>query len=174
MRHGKKFLSGKAFWMAAAWCVCQAPPAAAQSADPPRSRTAVSRSDSADKIRQFLLVPVSPGTEVSIDLPVQFRLNSAELTAESERLVERIAEAVSHASLAERRFRVEGHADSSGPAAHNQRLSQRRAESVYNVLVLRSVPIDRLEVQGYGETRPLPGMDSRDPRNRRVEVVRLN
>ena len=106
-------------------------------------------------------------------MPLQFRLNSAELTAEARSLAGRIAEAVSHASLAGRRFRIEGHTDSSGSDAYNLALSRRRAESVYDFLVLRGAPVERLSAEGYGEMRPLPGTTPSDPRNRRVEVVRL-
>ena len=165
-----------AFSTAVVFCVCWT--AAGQSAAEPRSRTTVSRSASAGEMRQILVTAASPGgtspgPEVSIVIPLQFRLNSAELTAEARGLLERLAEALRDESLAGRRHRIEGHTDSSGAAAYNLKLSQRRAESVYDFLVLRGIPVGRLDAQGFGETRPLPGMSPEDPRNRRVEIVRL-
>ena len=169
----KAFSRRKALWTALGAAACRAVPAAAQSAPAPRSRTAVSRSASAGEMRNLLAVSKNPGTEVSIDVPLQFRLNSADLTAEARSLAGRIAEAVSHDSLAGRRFRIEGHTDSSGSDAYNLALSRRRAASVYDFLVTRGVPIERLSAEGYGEMRPLPGTAPSDPRNRRVEIVRL-
>ena len=66
-----------------------------------------------------------------------------------------------------------GHADRSGPAAHNDRLSARRAQSVRSQL--QQLGIDPLSVATFarGETDPLvPTADGvREPQNRRVEIV---
>ncbi len=69
---------------------------------------------------------------------------------------------------------IDGHADSTGPAAYNQRLSERRANAVMGYLV-NSVGIDpsRLTAVGYGETRPAYPNDTDEHRaiNRRVEFT---
>ncbi len=72
--------------------------------------------------------------------------------------------------------RVEGHCDSRGDAAHNLDLSQRRAESVVTFLVERGVPRERLEAQGFGETRPIADNGTAKGRaaNRRVEFHIVN
>lgn len=69
------------------------------------------------------------------------------------------------------RVRIEGHADSTGPADYNQGLSLRRAEAVRKYLVDRGVSITRLSVVGKGESEPLVSNDTRAGRavNRRVE-----
>ena len=66
-----------------------------------------------------------------------------------------------------------GHADRSGDAAYNQRLSQRRAEAVAAELVRDGVARGNISVQAFGESRPLvPTADNvREPQNRRVEIV---
>ena len=66
-----------------------------------------------------------------------------------------------------------GHADRSGSAQYNQRLSQRRADAVAAELVARGVPRNIIMVSAYGESRPLvPTADGvREPQNRRVEIV---
>jgi hypothetical protein len=46
------------------------------------------------------------------------------------------------------------HCDYKGNDAYNQRLSQRRAESVVNYLIEHGVKEDRLTAVGYGESRP--------------------
>ncbi len=67
---------------------------------------------------------------------------------------------------------VQGHTDSTGPAAFNQELSERRARSVLDFLVEHGVPRGRLAVQGFGISRPIASNDSAEGRraNRRVEV----
>ena len=69
--------------------------------------------------------------------------------------------------------RIEGHTDSSGDPAHNQRLSQRRAESVVGYLTGKGIAGDRLAAKGFGADVPLETNDSADgrERNRRVEFV---
>ena len=68
---------------------------------------------------------------------------------------------------------IEAHTDSMGPEAYNQGLSQRRAESVIDVLVNRfGIASSRLIPRGYGESRPIASNDTEQGRaeNRRVMV----
>jgi OOP family OmpA-OmpF porin len=71
------------------------------------------------------------------------------------------------------RLQIEGHADETGGAAFNQRLSERRAARVRDALVALGAAPDRIAVEGFGNTRPLvPGRDEAAlQKNRRVEIV---
>lgn len=46
------------------------------------------------------------------------------------------------------------HTDYKGSTAYNQRLSQRRAESVINYLIAHGIAVDRLTPKGYGKESP--------------------
>ena len=50
---------------------------------------------------------------------------------------------------------VSGHADRLGSAKYNQKLSERRANSVKAFLVSKDVPASRIEAFGKGETQPV-------------------
>jgi len=69
-------------------------------------------------------------------------------------------------------FTVAGHTDSTGPEAYNQKLSERRANSVKTWLVNNGVAASRLDTIGYGETSPKYDNGTREGRklNRRVEI----
>jgi len=71
------------------------------------------------------------------------------------------------------RIEVAGHTDSSGTARYNAGLSQRRAQNVAAELVRLGVPRAAINVQGFGESRPLvqTAQGVREPQNRRVEIV---
>ena len=73
------------------------------------------------------------------------------------------------------RFRIEGHTDDQGGAATNASLSDRRAAAVKAWLTRQGVDAQRLEVKGFGSTKPLGSNDSPEGRanNRRVEFARL-
>ncbi|PXW94423.1 outer membrane protein OmpA-like peptidoglycan-associated protein [Sphaerotilus hippei] len=73
----------------------------------------------------------------------------------------------------QRKAMVEGFTDSVGSDAHNQALSDRRAEAVRTALVGMGIGSERLTSQGYGEAHPVAGNDSAGGRqmNRRVEIV---
>ena len=170
--NGRRRRVGKALAWVVLWACCvQA--AIGQSDETARSRTTVSHTATAERIRQILTVPAGSGTEVSLVAPVPFRFGSAVLTSVAEALLGRLADAMLHESLAGTRFVLEGHTDASGSDAYNLGLSERRAESVFEFLVLRGVALERLRVKAYGESRSLPGVDPYDSRNRRVEVVRM-
>ena len=49
---------------------------------------------------------------------------------------------------------IGAHCDYKGSAAYNERLSQRRAESVVNYLIQGGIVADRLVAKGYGESQP--------------------
>jgi outer membrane protein OmpA-like peptidoglycan-associated protein len=70
------------------------------------------------------------------------------------------------------RIRIEGYADSTGSARHNEELSQRRAESVRSVLVGRGVKDQQVTALGMGDTRPVSTNATAAGRakNRRVEL----
>jgi OOP family OmpA-OmpF porin len=66
---------------------------------------------------------------------------------------------------------IQGHTDSTGPMAWNMTLSQRRAESVKELLVSLGVEADRLTANGYGPNEPMASNDTPEgrARNRRVD-----
>jgi outer membrane protein OmpA-like peptidoglycan-associated protein len=70
---------------------------------------------------------------------------------------------------------VEGHTDSTGSESYNQQLSERRANSVKNLLIQRGVQAYRINILGYGESRPVATNATPEGRqmNRRVEI-RIN
>lgn len=67
---------------------------------------------------------------------------------------------------------VEGHTDVRGTDAYNMKLSQRRADSVYNYLLQRGVAAKRMDTVAYGRSQPLvPNTSEANMyKNRRVEI----
>lgn len=73
----------------------------------------------------------------------------------------------------QRNVLVEGFADSTGSTAHNQELSERRANAVRAALQDLGVAPGRIAVRGYGESYPVAANDTAQNRqlNRRVEII---
>lgn len=67
---------------------------------------------------------------------------------------------------------VSGYTDDRGSRAYNQKLSQRRAESVKTYLVNKGIAAERITAKGYGVDKPVADNKTRAGRamNRRVEV----
>lgn len=70
---------------------------------------------------------------------------------------------------------VVGHTDSDGTASYNQRLSERRANAVADVLLDGGVPSGRIRAFGRGEDQPVASNLTPEGKrqNRRVEIVIL-
>ena len=70
------------------------------------------------------------------------------------------------------KFSVEGHTDSDGSDAYNQKLSDERANVVKQALIQRGVNGDNLEAVGFGETAPVATNATAKGKaeNRRTEV----
>ncbi len=76
----------------------------------------------------------------------------------------------------ENKILIEGHTDSYGSNAYNKKLSEKRAQAVFNILVSKyAVDSKRLETVGYGEEKPLADnkTDAGREQNRRVEIIIL-
>jgi len=67
---------------------------------------------------------------------------------------------------------ITGHTDSTGPAAYNQTLSEKRAQDVADYLAGKGISADRMMVSGKGESMPVADNGTKSGRadNRRVEV----
>lgn len=67
---------------------------------------------------------------------------------------------------------VHGHTDSTGSEAHNQRLSERRADAVRDYFIKQGISGERIRAKGFGETMPVASNDTAEGRamNRRVEL----
>ncbi|MEN0075239.1 MAG: OmpA family protein [Paracraurococcus sp.] len=118
-----------------------------------------------------VVAPAAPAPAVARTYLVFFDWDKATLTERARQIIAEAAGASRRVQST--RIEVAGHADRSGSAAYNQRLSQRRADAVAAELVRQGVSRSEIAVSAYGETRPLvPTADGvREPQNRRVEIV---
>lgn len=70
---------------------------------------------------------------------------------------------------------IEGHTDSDGNDASNQKLSEERAAAVKNALIELKIDGSRLETKGWGESKPIDDNSKHEGKanNRRVEFVKI-
>lgn len=102
---------------------------------------------------------------------IHFAFDSSKLSADSQSTLSTVAQRlVANSDVA---VRIEGYTDSTGTAAYNKRLSQRRADSVARYLTSQGVDASRLTTMGYGESHPVASNATRAGRaqNRRVEIA---
>ncbi len=73
-------------------------------------------------------------------------------------------------------FEIAGHTDNIGSIAYNQRLSNRRAKSVYNYLTTKGINPSHLTPRGHGELKPIATNKTPEGRrlNRRAEMKRIS
>lgn len=105
---------------------------------------------------------------------ILFATNSTEVKSDSEGSIKEVATAMTETP--DLKIRIIGHTDAIGKSEANQTLSNKRAESVKNVLV-KTYQIDpiRIETEGKGSSAPVTNDNSEAGRikNRRVEFVKL-
>jgi outer membrane protein OmpA-like peptidoglycan-associated protein len=112
---------------------------------------------------------------VTVNLPsVNFEFDSADLTGDGRSKVNQIADIIRR-DASNRRITVEGHAsrESAAQEAYNQRLSERRANTVADALERSGVNGKNVSAQGLGTRAPVATNDTESGRqqNRRVEVI---
>ena len=128
-----------------------------------------------DRLRQQLNViletrETARGLIVNLS-DVLFDVDSANLKPGAREKLARIAGIVSgHPDL---KMEIEGHTDSTGTDDYNQRLSERRAQSVSAYLNQQGIGRAIVATAGYGESRPVAtnGTSAGRQQNRRVEIV---
>jgi OOP family OmpA-OmpF porin len=69
---------------------------------------------------------------------------------------------------------INGHADRLGSAQYNQKLSERRAETVKAYLVKQGAPADKVETYGYGKTLPVKACPDQKDRKALIECLQPN
>jgi outer membrane protein OmpA-like peptidoglycan-associated protein len=110
----------------------------------------------------------------TVNLPVHFDFNRADLNSTGTREVFELGRAISRAKMGQSSFLLVGHTDKRGTRRYNQTLSEKRARTV-KIELERQFPslIGQLKAAGRGETQLLyDGDDETDHRlNRRVKVA---
>lgn len=121
------------------------------------------------------LIPITgdPIETRSVDLRIEFRINSAELNVAAMAQLLELGEALVSEALQGAALGVYGHTDTSGRAEYNQALSERRAQAVAGFLSehFGIEPPRFREVRGYGEERLREDLPPDAPAQRRVEIV---
>ena len=98
---------------------------------------------------QFPLPPIN--VPVLID-NIFYEFDKADLTPESTEALDRLVQMLNDNPNIT--IELSAHCDYRGNDSYNQRLSQRRAESVVRYLIQHDIKKDRLTAVGYGESRP--------------------
>jgi OmpA-OmpF porin, OOP family len=111
--------------------------------------------------------------KIEILQQVYFGTGKAVILADSYPLLAQVVDAIVRNDI--KRVRIEGHTDNQGNPEFNLQLSKDRAEAVAAHLVKAGIDASRLEVEGYGDARPIaPNLTPRGrDLNRRVEFVIL-
>jgi OmpA-OmpF porin, OOP family len=115
--------------------------------------------------------PPAPGTKMVELRGPQFDFNKSTLKPEGKRKVDEAVKMMKeNPSL---NVSVEGHTDSVGSDAYNQKLSERRAQVVSDYLVAEGISASRISTRGWGKSKPVASNKTADGRaqNRRVEII---
>lgn len=112
------------------------------------------------------------GCPISLELKgVNFKYDSAQLTENAMFILDGVAQSLINYPLKDD-LEVHGYTSSEGSTLYNQKLSERRSQSVANYLAARGVT-NRLIARGYGESQPIADNNTEQgrERNRRVELI---
>jgi len=112
----------------------------------------------------------SDGCPAKITLKVNFANNSAEIQPSSFDMLQKYADFLTKYSAYS--ANIIGYTDSRGSEAYNQKLSEKRANAVKDMLLEKGVSSDRLSSEGRGEANPIADNATSEGRaeNRRIEA----
>jgi outer membrane protein OmpA-like peptidoglycan-associated protein len=111
------------------------------------------------------------GKKIELNEKIEFKTASHELANATDPVLEEVVKIMKdHPEIV--RIRIEGHTDSVGTSKYNQKLSDRRANTVKEYLISHDIEASRLTSKGFGLTRPIADNKTETGRaqNRRVEI----
>ncbi len=116
-------------------------------------------------------LPAPPPAPSLHNFIVYFNFDRSDLTPDGRKTVEDAAASFKQSGSA--RISIDGYTDLAGSALYNMKLSKRRADVVHAYLVRLGVPGAAIAESWHGKENPaVPTPDgTREPRNRRVEIV---
>jgi len=110
------------------------------------------------------------GCPHNVVLHIKFDHDSSNIAGESDAIMQKYADFL----IQNKNYsaKIIGHTDSRGSAAYNQKLSQKRAKSVENMLIEKGAPATSLSSVGEGEANPMADNSTSEGRahNRRIEA----
>jgi outer membrane protein OmpA-like peptidoglycan-associated protein len=117
-------------------------------------------------------------TVFTIGADILFDFDQSTLRPDAEAALQQVRNAIAR-RYPDNAMQIRGHTDAIGSDEYNQKLSDRRADSVKTWLAQQQVAESRMSTRGYGESQPvapntLPdGSDNPQgrQRNRRVEII---
>jgi outer membrane protein OmpA-like peptidoglycan-associated protein len=118
----------------------------------------------------FKLQKIKVGKPYKLE-DIHFATDSDQLTPESKNIVESFYEfLIENPNI---KIEIQGHTDNVGSDAYNKELSERRARTVYELLISMGVPANRMTYKGYGESMPVADNSTEEGRakNRRTVFV---
>jgi outer membrane protein OmpA-like peptidoglycan-associated protein len=123
--------------------------------------------------------PLDPEDDVvKMDVPIvlegiTFATGKSEITPESAAVLQGALKTLT--TYKDIIVEISGHTDDVGSSSSNQKLSQKRADSVRFWLIAQGVEPDRIVAKGYGEDSPRVPNNSPDNKrmNRRIEFKRI-
>jgi len=88
--------------------------------------------------------------QAGIEMDLLFRTDEHVLSDATGQRLESLAQSL--AAMPDVHIRLDGFADERGDAAYNQKLSERRAAYVRDILVASGIPGERIEISAHGES----------------------
>jgi len=131
-----------------------------------------------EALSEFDAVNIEDGTKLTLPEDILFDFDSSELLPEADEAIDQLVKVI-ETTDDEEEIAIVGHTDGKGEEKYNQKLSEKRAQSVRDALADEGVKKDRMTAEGKGDSEPVAentnsdGSDNPEGRqkNRRVEVT---
>lgn len=104
---------------------------------------------------------------------VLFNFNKATLKAEGQQALDQLYSQLSNMDPKDGSAAVLGYTDRIGSEAYNQKLSEKRAQTVVDYLIAKGIPADKISARGMGKSNPVTGntCDGVKPRAALIECL---
>lgn len=110
-------------------------------------------------------------TKFELKSDVLFGFDKANIKDEGKVELDQLYSQLNNIAATDGQIVVTGHTDRIGNAAYNQKLSEKRAQSVVDYLVNKGIPSDRISAAGVGAAQPVTGDTCNTIKQRNAKIA---
>ncbi|VFP84394.1 Outer membrane protein A [Candidatus Erwinia haradaeae] len=129
--------------------------------------------DEADTVVSAGSPSISENNHFTLKSDVLFTFNQTTLTADGQKILDQLYNQLSNLDTKDASIVVVGYSDRIGSNLYNQKLSEKRSQSVVDYLIEKGIPSDQITARGEGQSNPVSAHTCESVNDRQALIVCL-
>ncbi|VFP83234.1 porin OmpA [Candidatus Erwinia haradaeae] len=116
---------------------------------------------------------ISENNHFTLKSDVLFTFNQTTLTADGQKILDQLYNQLNNLDTKDASIVVVGYSDRIGSSLYNQKISEKRSQSVVDYLIEKGIPADQITARGEGQSNPISAHSCESINDRQALIVCL-